>query len=97
MRTFFVQVDQIVQIGHTLTITATDIDAAGVRLLATGQIMGGPDDGETIHAAYELTKGKTIHFGPHVAIALSEIADRVAVLAIFALPNMEITTVQHPK
>ena len=89
-------VTQPIRVGDLIAIGDVHGSVEDVTLTATGQIMGGPDDGRTIHAAYELTKGKTIHFGPHVAIALSEIADRVAILAIFALPNMEITTVQHP-
>ncbi len=84
MTTCVVQVDQPVQIGQSLRVTVTDIDPAGVRLLVDGRIIGGPNDGEPVHAAYELGVGKSINVSPNIAIALAEIDNADAVLKVFA-------------
>jgi len=91
MTTCVVQVDQPVQIGQSLRVTVTDIDPAGVRLRVRGRVIGGPEDGSSIDAAYELGTGKSINVGPHVAISLAEIDGRDAVLKVFAPPNMPVT------
>lgn len=73
-----------------MRITVTDIDPAGVRLTVRGRIVGGPDDGESVHAAYELGVGKSINVSPHIAIALVEIDHADAVLKVFAPPGLPV-------
>jgi len=67
-----IQVDQSIAIGQSLTVTPTDIDRNGVRVIARGQIVGGPTDGERISSVHELSTGQSLHLGPHVVVTLIE-------------------------
>jgi len=95
MTTCVVQVDELVQIGESLVVSATDIDKTGVRLLVRGRIVGGPSDGETVNTTYELGVGKSISISPSIAVALQEIDGLDAVLKVFAPPTLAVQRVSY--
>jgi sRNA-binding carbon storage regulator CsrA len=73
MIAFSRKVDQWLQIGSTMFVGPTDIDKVGVRLLAKGRMIGGPEDGATFERACELGKGGELRLGPHVLVTILDI------------------------
>ncbi|MFI5380597.1 MAG: carbon storage regulator [Tepidisphaerales bacterium] len=67
------QIDRVMMIGRDVLVRATDVDAAGARVVAEGRIIGGPDDGERFHTVHELKKGQSFVVGPNVTVTLLEV------------------------
>ena len=67
-------VDEWLQIGDDLFVGPTDIDSTGVRLIARGRMIGGPDDGATFTKTADVAKGGEMRVGPHVLITVIEVA-----------------------
>jgi carbon storage regulator len=84
------QVDQWIVIGSDIRVSPTDIDAQGVRLVARGRVMGGPDDGAAFHSVHELTVGQSCHLGPHVAITLVKVDNGVVRLGVLAPAHIAV-------
>lgn len=68
------QVDESLMIGRRLVVTITDIDAAGVRLIAKGQCVGGFNDGEEIDRAFELGTSGEVRLGDLITITIARIS-----------------------
>ena len=64
------QVDQWVQIGRDVLVSPTDIDAASVRLVARGRVLGGADDGAPFESTHELSLGQSFHAGPGIVVTV---------------------------
>lgn len=79
------QVDEWVVIGESMLVAPTDIDAAGVRLVARGVMIGGPDDGARFLRTVELAIGSSFELGPMVTVTLVDVRGEKARLA-FILP-----------
>jgi len=67
------KVDEWIQIGDDLFVGPTDIDAKGVRLLAHGRMLGGPEDGAGFKKAQEVALGGEMRIGPHVVVTVVDI------------------------
>jgi sRNA-binding carbon storage regulator CsrA len=78
MIVFTRKVDEWVQLGDDLFVGPTDIDEDGVRLLAKGRMLGGPDDGAAFKRAAEVAVGGEMRLGPHVVVTvIGVVGDRV--------------------
>ena len=64
------KVDQWVQIGQSIAVAPTDIDANAVRLIARGRVIGGPDDGAAFEKAAEVAVGGEMRLGDHVVVSV---------------------------
>ena len=84
------KVDQWLLVGRGIELAPTDIDAHGIRLLARGRTLGGPDDGSLFERAVELAVGQSAHFGPHVAVTLLEVRGESAKLGVLAPSNVPV-------
>jgi hypothetical protein len=92
MNRIAVQVDQPFMIGEGIRILLTDVDSVGVRLKASGRVLGGPRDGEPFDAVHEMTLGTSIHLGPHVVVTLVAVRNRNAYLDIFTPCHVSVTS-----
>ena len=88
-------VDQWILIGQDIRVSPTDIDAQGVRLVARGRVLGGPDDGATFDIRHELAIGQTWHLGPHVVVSLVEVRGDSARLGVLAPAHIDVQTKEH--
>jgi len=68
------KVDQWVQIGQSIAVAPTDIDAAAVRLIARGRVIGGADDGAAFETTADLAVGGEMRLGEHVVVTILAIA-----------------------
>src|SRR4051812_14055577 len=57
------RVDQWVQIGESIAVAPTDIDAKTVRLIARGRVLGGADDGAAFEKTAEVGVGGDMRLG----------------------------------
>jgi sRNA-binding carbon storage regulator CsrA len=92
MNRLAVKVDQPLMIGQGIRMVLTDIDATGVRLKATGRVLGGPRDGDPFEKTHEMSVGSSLHFGPHVVVTLVAIRNAIAYLDIFTPANVSVTS-----
>ena len=67
------KVDQWVQIGQSISVAPTDIDAEAVRLIARGRVIGGADDGASFEKTADLAVGGEMRLGEHVVVSVLEI------------------------
>jgi len=88
MQRVVLKVDQWLTIGHDIRVSPTDIDAKGVRLVAHGRVLGGPNDGAVFEKVHEMTVGSSVHLSPHVAVTLVKVRDGSAGLDVFAPANV---------
>jgi len=84
------KIDHWLSIGRDIRISPTDIDTKGVRLLAHGRILGGPDDGAPFESVHEMTLGSSVHLGPHVAVTLVQIKGQAVRLDVFVPANVSV-------
>jgi len=85
------QIDQPMLIGRGMSVSPTDIDENGVRLIARGAIVGGPSDGERIISVHELTKGQSLHLGLNVVVTLLRLEGDCALFGVLAPKHMPVT------
>src|SRR4051812_11836861 len=90
MKTLTRRADESILIGEHLTVTVTDVDANGVRLLLDGELIGGPDDGMTIREARELAIGGEVRIGSLVTLGLAEIKGKVAKMVVGAPKHVAV-------
>lgn len=95
MTVFAREVDQYILIGEDIRVSPTDIDAQGVRLVARGRVLGGPEDGATFDVAHELPIGQSWHLGPHVVVTLIEVRGETAKLGVLAPNHIAVQTKDH--
>src|SRR5688500_7935718 len=69
------RVDQWVQIGQSIAVAPTDIDAKSVRLIARGRVIGGPEDGAAFEKTAEVAVGGAMRLGEHVVVSVLAIHD----------------------
>ena len=81
-----VAVDQPVRVGLQMSISLTDLDAGGVRMLIDGELVGGPDDGLRVREARELRIGNHVELGTQVQVLL-EAADATRATLAITLPT----------
>ena len=86
MHRLVVTVDQAVRVGRQMTISLTDLDASGVRMLIDGELVGGPDDGLRVREARELRAGNHVELGTQVQVLL-EAADATRATLAITTPN----------
>jgi hypothetical protein len=79
---------QTLRVGHAVQVCVTDIDNAGVRIVADGQYLGGPEDGATFHVARELAIGSRAEFGPRVAMVLLRVEQHRSTFILEAPPHL---------
>jgi hypothetical protein len=84
------KVDQFLSIGRDIRISPTDIDSKGIRLIAHGRVMGGPNDGAAFEDVHEMAIGSSVHLSPHVVVTLVEVRGRIARLDVFAPANVAV-------
>lgn len=71
-------------LGSIVRVRATDIDDGGVRLLAEGQYLGGPEDGGSFSITRELAVGSRVEFGPRIALVLLRVRNGEATFLLDA-------------
>ena len=64
------KVDQWVQIGQSISVSPTDIDAKTVRLIARGRVIGGAADGAAFEKTAEVAVGGEMRLGEHVVVSV---------------------------
>lgn len=77
-------------VGDHLAVGPTDADDAGVRVAASGRVVGGPDDGEAVGAFHDLRVGEGFHVGPLVRVNVVGRKGDVVQFQVFAPPNMPV-------
>jgi sRNA-binding carbon storage regulator CsrA len=82
------KVDQQLHIGSGIVVVPTDIDSKGVRLIARGRVLGGPNDGGNFETVHEMPVGSSINLGPHVVVTLVEVRGGVARVDVFVPANV---------
>lgn len=85
------EIDQPILIGSAIRLSPTDIDRNGVRLLAEGRHVGGPQDGETFRSAHEVAKGGSLRLGPMITVTVIQLFDDAVRLGVLAPPNLPVT------
>lgn len=99
MQTLRLHPDQWTAVGQSMTFAVTDIDAAGVRVLLRGQIIGGPEDGAALDRATEIAVGSEARIGL-VTIALIDTkngpAGGSAKVGVFCPPHLAIRLIKEP-
>jgi sRNA-binding carbon storage regulator CsrA len=90
MNRVVLKVDQSLTIGRDIRISPTDIDSKGIRLLAEGRVLGGPNDGALFEDVHEMKIGASVHLSPHVVVTLVEVRGRIARLDVFAPANVAV-------
>ena len=83
-------VDQAIAVGSAVTVTPTDVDFAGARVLVRGELVGGPDDGARVDEARELRVGGAVHLGTLVTITLAAVAGPRARFLVVAPTHMPV-------
>lgn len=91
MRIVARKVDQWLYIGSDTRVSPTDIDPTGVRMIARGRTVGGPDDGATFDKVCDLGIGQTCHFGPHIAVTILEVKGLSVRLGVLAPPHIAVS------
>jgi sRNA-binding carbon storage regulator CsrA len=91
------KVDQWLLIGRGIELSPTDIDSTGVRLIARGRTLGGPDDGTPFDRSLELSVGHSTHFGPHVVVTLLEVRKDAVKFGVLAPANVPVLTREQAK
>ena len=76
--------DESILIGEHLTVTVTDVDPSGVRLMIDGELIGGPDDGMIIREARELAINGEVRIGSLVTLTVVAIRGKQAKMGIVA-------------
>lgn len=90
------QVDEWIVIGEKLTLSPTDIDDGGVRVIVRGELMGGLEDGLSVDRPHELAVGSSLPLGSLVSVTLMKVEHPAApqplraVFGIHAPPNVTI-------
>ena len=64
------RVDQWVQIGESIAVAPTDIDAKTVRLIARGRVLGGAEDGAAFEKTAEVAVGGEMRLGEQVTVSV---------------------------
>lgn len=82
--------DEAILIGDHMTVTVTDIDKTGIRLMIEGELIGGPDDGAVIHEARELGVGGEVRLGELVTLSLANIRAGAARIGVVAPAHVAI-------
>jgi len=82
--------DESVRVGERLTVTVTDVDPGGVRLLVDGELIGGPDDGQRVREARELAPGGEVRLGGLVTIVLVDVVGPKARLGFLVPRHVEL-------
>ncbi len=82
--------DESILIGDRMTVTVTEIDKSGIRLMIEGELIGGPDDGLAIHEARELGVGSEVRLGDLVTLSLANIRGGTARIGVVAPANVAI-------
>ena len=82
--------DESILIGDRMTVTVTDIDRNGIRLMIEGELIGGPDDGLVIHEARELGIGGEVRLGELVTLSLANIRGTSARIGVVAPAHVAI-------
>jgi sRNA-binding carbon storage regulator CsrA len=90
MNRVVLKVDQPLSIGRDIRISLTDIDTRGVRLVAHGRVLGGPNDGAAFEDVHEMAVGSSVHLGPHVVVTLVEVRGDVARVDVFTPANVSV-------
>lgn len=90
--TVMLQVDQVLRIGEKLTVSPTDIDTTGVRLLVKGELLGGPNDGERVNEAKEIGPNSMMTLGALISLSLVSAADNGrAMFHVIAPANVKVS------
>ncbi|MGF1633991.1 MAG: carbon storage regulator [Phycisphaerae bacterium] len=84
------KVDQWIVIGREIAVGPTDIDDAGVRLVANGRVMGGPNDGEPFKSVHDVQPGQSFNVSPMVAVTVIARRGDEVDLGVLAPPNVEV-------
>ena len=82
--------DESVLIGEHLTVTVTDVDPAGVRLMIDGELIGGPDDGMVIREARELAIGGEVRIGSLITLTVAEVRGKLARIGVVAPKHVHV-------
>jgi sRNA-binding carbon storage regulator CsrA len=82
--------DEAILIGDHMTVTVTDVDKSGVRLMIEGELIGGPDDGQAVHEARELGVGGEVRLGDLVTLSLAHVRGTGARIGVVAPANIAI-------
>ena len=82
--------DESILIGDHMTVTVTEVDRDGIRLMIEGELIGGPDDGLVIHEARELGVGGEVRLGELVTLNLANIRGTSARIGVIAPANVVI-------
>jgi hypothetical protein len=90
MKRVQLKVDQWIRIGQDMRISPTDIDFKGVRLLARGRVLGGPNDGASFETVHEMTIGSSVHLSPHAAVTLVSVGGNAARIDVFVPANVSV-------
>jgi sRNA-binding carbon storage regulator CsrA len=77
-------INDSITIGEHLTVTLTDIDQAGVRLMIDGELIGGPDDGMTIRERRELGVNGEVRIGSLITLTVTDISAQKAKIGVVA-------------
>jgi sRNA-binding carbon storage regulator CsrA len=85
------EVDQAILIGTAIRLSPTDIDRHGVRLVAEGRYVGGPQDGETFRSTHELAKGGSLRLGPLITVTVLQLFPDAVRLGVLAPPHLPVT------
>jgi carbon storage regulator len=64
------QVDEAVMIGEHIVLSVTDIDSSIVRVVVSGRMLGGAEDGGNFKQAYEMSVGQSFPIGPMIRVTL---------------------------
>lgn len=80
---------QTLRLGNVVRLQATDIDKVGLRLVAEGQYLGGPEDGGNFSITRELAIGSRVEFGPRVALVLLRVQGKGATLLLDAPSHLD--------
>ena len=90
MTTFARKVDQTLLIGRGIEVTPTDIDKKRVRLVARGEMLGGPTDGAPFETTHELRVGAGARLSPHVVINVVSVEGDSVRLGVLVPQHIEV-------
>ncbi len=86
-----VPLDAIVRVGDSVVVCITDIDPNGIRLIAEGTLLGGPEDGMPFRVTREMRVGSLIDFGDLVRLHLRGIQAGEAILGVDAPKHFPVS------